>query len=331
VQTFTDWELGMASSSSSIANRSLRLSVAASAAIDAGIKSELELSPIFLSFGCVSQGFIYHMPVTVTNRSHTPKMLRLSCHPVGDEPNRVNVKYQSRKLAFGVPHSFILEFEADYALNSNFTLYIEQDILPDAVMAIQVKALVVPIHVFKGNHSLYSIHRSHLLCSVPCVANHRHRKTANCLDVSRCSCSICQDVKKSLQIQKMDVYRNGVQCVGVGALSLYDERSAQTGGPTVFSEALLDDDEIENMMDLPFLNNLYWDYNAQMMRLDDRLGQVVVQPNWSLDESIAATMQARDKRSGELEDKGHYTSRIAGKTAHSMDALLKVLRISLSL
>jgi hypothetical protein len=79
-------------------------------------------------------------------------------------------------------------------------------------------------------------------------------------------------LKRALTLEKRDILRKNV--VLIGSTLSADERSAATGGPTVYSEALMDDDQVEDLLDLPLVLNVYWDPNLEELKYSRELGKV---------------------------------------------------------
>jgi len=79
-------------------------------------------------------------------------------------------------------------------------------------------------------------------------------------------------VKKSLQLQKRPIYRKNV--TSVGAITGLDTTSVGTPA-TSFSETLImDDEDIQDLLDLPMVANTYWDPFDKVLRIDPEVGRV---------------------------------------------------------
>lgn len=98
-------------------------------------------------------------------------------------------------------------------------------------------------------------------------------------------------VKKSLQIQRRPVHQPNVEAAGpmVGLVQ------GSTHTPiTSFSEALImDDEDMDDLLDLPMTSTTYWDPFAKCLRIDPQLGHVIVDKDISMEESLRRTMESR--------------------------------------
>ena len=81
-------------------------------------------------------------------------------------------------------------------------------------------------------------------------------------------------VKKSLQLQKRPIYRPNVRIVG--NIPAFDPLVSIAAGPSAtFSETkILDEEDIDDLLDLPMAPNVYWDPFQKCLRLDPQLGHV---------------------------------------------------------
>lgn len=98
-------------------------------------------------------------------------------------------------------------------------------------------------------------------------------------------------VKKSLQLQKRPVYRYNVEVVGPCPTA---EQLTMIHSKTTLSEnVLMDEEEIEDILDLPVTKNMYWDAVDKCLRIDPILCQVHVDATIDLEESQAKTKYLR--------------------------------------
>ena len=244
-------------------------------------KDLFQISPDYLSFGCVCQGFKYEMNVNITNKSLRPMHIRLACIPYNGEKNQLKSNFEPKKVAPGMSINVILEYHADYPTTSNFEIRVARGINEDTITT-NVSAYVVPMDIFKN-------------------------------------------IAKSLQLQKKSLYRNGIKPVGITQTIVLDEKSVltrSTSSPTqggaaatasILSEALMDDDDVDEFLDLPMFKNLYWDPRTKQMFLDKTLGQVEVDGKYTVEDSIRNTQKKWDQKCDELENNGYYTLRTVKK------------------
>jgi hypothetical protein len=224
----------------------------------------IKVLPEHLSFGCVSQGYVYSLVVTVINKGDKPQALRVTVNQQEKEVNRLRSHFVPIKIAPGTKQHFNIELVAEHAGAAAFTLCFEQE-LNRKVETKRVNALVVPLDVFKH-------------------------------------------VAKSLTLQKRPIYRNGVSVVG--AIGGPDEsRSIVTGsGASVLSEAIMDEADLDELLELPLVDGVYYDHHSQTLRTDAALCAVEV-GDWSVEDSIERTTKVRAARLDQLEDRGCHTLR----------------------
>jgi len=230
--------------------------------------TNIEIFPEHLSFGCVSQGFVYSLSVSVVNKDRKPQALKVYVKSFEGELNRIRSNFVPMKIAPGVKQNFTLDLIADYPGTSNFEMTIVQG-SNGAFETRSVKALVVPLEVFKH-------------------------------------------VAKSLGLQKRPIYRNGV--IVLGAIGGIDEsRSVVTaGGASVLSEAMMDDADLDELLDLPIVEGVYFD-SRMCLKVDRGLCAVVVDVDWTIEDSILRTKQLREERLDQLQDDGYQTYRAIEK------------------
>lgn len=78
-------------------------------------------------------------------------------------------------------------------------------------------------------------------------------------------------VKKSLQLQKRPIYRSNVSVVG----SVFNaEQQASVASSNFTESAMMDDDEVADILDMPLSSNVYWDPFNKMLRIDPQLCSV---------------------------------------------------------
>jgi hypothetical protein len=223
-----------------------------------------KILPEHLSFGCVAQGYVYRLQVTVVNKCGKPQALKVHVTTGDNEKNRLKSNFVPQKIAPGTKQSFTIDLAAENSGGASFMLHIEQSV-NHVTVSRRVSALVVPLDVFKH-------------------------------------------VAKSLTLQKRPIYRNGVNVIG--AIGGADEsRSIITAsGASVLSEAMMDETDVGELLDLPLIDGVYFDHTTMKLCVDEKLLEVVV-GDFDNDESIRQTMEKRSHRLDQLEDKGYHTLR----------------------
>lgn len=112
-------------------------------------------------------------------------------------------------------------------------------------------------------------------------------------------------VKKSLQLQERPIYRKNVS--SVGAITGLETTSVGTPATSFSETMIMDDEDIQDLLDLPMVANTYWDPFDKVLRIDPEVGRVAVDKSITLDESITRTAERRSARLEELEEQGLYT------------------------
>lgn len=161
----------------------------------------ISIKPDPLSFGCVSEGFVYKLKVFLSNHGKGMDRFRIEVSPDSDsEPNTLTCDYKISNIAPGVGSSFTLELRAISSFQTTFTLVVTRASSKESI-SLSISALVIPREVFKK-------------------------------------------VAKSLMLRNKGIYATGVRCFGqlsgeIGAPSIV------SGAPTIYSEALIDDEELD--------------------------------------------------------------------------------------
>jgi len=238
----------------------------------------IEIFPHLLSFGCVCQGFIYNLVMTVVNKGKRPQTIRITCSPDMQEEfdgkNKLRSKYEPKKIAPGMSINITLELVAEHSARSEFKLLIAQAI-NEAIITRIVKAHVVPLEVFKG-------------------------------------------VSKSLQLRNQPIYRAGVFPVDTvfnpeTAGSIISGAGMSASAETALTEAIMDEEDIGELLDLPIIKNVYWDPRTKKLILGPILGKVLVDNQWTVEQSVEATQKEVEKEFAKLEEEGFYTIRSISK------------------
>lgn len=244
-------------------------------------RDSVSILPDVLSFGCICQGFVYQLNVTISNKCGRPQYFRVICKSRESEQNIIKSIFTSRSVAPGLSISLILELKAVCAMKSVFELNVVGSDNLSITNKKEVSAFVVPLDVFKH-------------------------------------------VTKAWRLQKKNIYRHGVKPVSttqpVEEISLISTGITSSHPPSiasVISEALMDNDDIDDLLELPMQPNLYWDPFEKCIRVDSELGKVLVEPSWSVEDSIGHTHAMWDKRYKELEEQGYYTIRTIERLAEN--------------
>ena len=128
---------------------------------------------------------------------------------------------------------------------------------------------------------------------------------------------------KSLALRKHGILKTGVNCIGpiVGRSSkgVFDRSffslagTALTPGKSVFREALMDEDDIDDLLSLPVAFNMYYDPKKKCVIHDRELGKIVIDGTKSVKECQVMSEELRSGRAASLEKSGSYAKRTIEK------------------
>mmetsp|Transcript_8092 Transcript_8092/g.8116 ORF Transcript_8092/g.8116 Transcript_8092/m.8116 type:complete len:206 (+) Transcript_8092:145-762(+) len=202
----------------------------------------ITMSPTNLDFGCVAQGFIYNLDVLITNSGTKPQRIKVTCvKRKGSDVNNVTASSISQQFASGMTAAVKIELRAETSAGSSLYEVIITAEHDQAEIRAMVTSLIIPMEIFKY-------------------------------------------FAKSLILQKRPVIKNGVSVTGIttvgniaaaGAVSgTLDEKSLfsdkgtavsnSTTGQSIFLEYLMDDQDIEDILEIPMAYNMYWDPTSKM-------------------------------------------------------------------
>jgi hypothetical protein len=99
---------------------------------------------------------------------------------------------------------------------------------------------------------------------------------------------IFKRIARSLMIRNKGIYSQGVVCAGA-IVGEGGGPSVTSGAPTIYSEALIDDDELDELVELPILQQNYWDPYKKQLCVDEDLCRVITDPTWSTEKSMSET------------------------------------------
>lgn len=239
--------------------------------------------------------------------------------------SNVFIEVQPSHLSFGcVSAGFVYNLQVSVANKGSRPQILKVVVIPDEGEKNRIKTNFVPIKIAPGVKQSFSLDlyaeesasTSFTLVVEQSVNRTQVKTPVKALVVP---IDVFRHVVKSLTLQKRPIYRNGVSVVGALG-STDDSRSIVTsGGASVLSEAIMDDADIEEIMDLPLVDGLYYDSHSQLIKFDEKLAAVCVDGEFTLEESKERTMQMRNKILDDLEDRGFHAERsvLATKTRMS--------------
>ena len=137
----------------------------------------------------------------------------------------------------GLSISFTLEMRAEHAINSFYELSIVEGINRSTIRK-EISAYIVPLEIFR-------------------------------------------QISKAAELQDRSVYRHGVKPVST-TLPIEEISLISGGGPnsvppsiaSIISEALMDENDIDELLELPMAPNMYWDPFEKSLKMDPELGTV---------------------------------------------------------
>lgn len=237
----------------------------------------------------------------------------------------VFIEVQPSHLSFGcVSAGFVYKLQVSVANKGSRPQILKVAVIPDEGEKNRIKTNFVPMKIAPGVKQSFSLDlyaeesaSTSFTLVVEQSVNRMHVKTP--VKALVVPIDVFRHVVKSLTLQKRPIYRNGVSVVGALG-STDDSRSIVTsGGASVLSEAIMDDADMEEIMDLPLVDGLYYDSHSQLIKFDEKLAAVCVDGEFTLEESKERTTQMRNKILDDLEDHGFHAERsvLATKTRMS--------------
>lgn len=118
-------------------------------------------------------------------------------------------------------------------------------------------------------------------------------------------------ITRNLKFKNKDIYAEGVECIG--AISLTQSSFIGEGAPSMYSENLISDDEFEDLQQIPFVRNVYYNPYTKHLVQDDILSKVTTGDGWTVEESQQKSKEIWSSRLLELETKGMVTERTVGQ------------------
>lgn len=115
-------------------------------------------------------------------------------------------------------------------------------------------------------------------------------------------------IAHNLRCKNKDIYSPCVECIG--SLSFTQSSFLGEGAPSLFSENLMTEEDFEDLKDVPFVRNVYWNPHTKCLVHDSELSAVLTGKGWSLEESKEKSNINWDTRLMELEAKGMVTQRV---------------------
>lgn len=118
-------------------------------------------------------------------------------------------------------------------------------------------------------------------------------------------------ISHGLKMKKKEVYAPGVSCLGT--VSATQSSIIGEGYPSIYTESLISDEELEDLKLIPFVGNVYYNPYSKRLIRDEVLSKVCTGNRWSVEESQQRTTEEWEKRLLELEMKGMVTERLIGQ------------------
>ena len=240
----------------------------------------IAIVPSTLDFGVVAAGYVYTLDATIVNASDCVQRVKLSLSDgITSSFNTVNLICQPVQFAPGMSLPCKIELTAEQPSSSNrYQIKVTSD--HGLVISSYITAFVLPMETFKY-------------------------------------------FAKSLKLRKHGILKTGVNCVGpiVGRSpkGVFDRSffslagTALTPGKSVFREALMDEDDIDDLLSLPIAFNMYYDPKKKCLVHDRELGKIVIDGTKSVKECLVMSEELRSGRAATLEKSGAYAKRTIEK------------------
>lgn len=162
---------------------------------------------------------------------------------------------------------------------------------PNEIRVVDLPDKVAPGMIIPVSLELSAENVRHSMFTLKIVQNADSRIYTRPVEANIVSRSSFRYVKKSLVLQKRPIFRPNVS--QAGTLPGGDGFSAATP-VTSFSETmLLDDEDVEDLLEIPMSSNMFWDPFEKVLRLDPQLGKVVVDQAFTLEEALNETALRR--------------------------------------
>lgn len=247
-------------------------------------EAQVGFIPHILHFGNVCQGFMYQLTGTLINKATRPQKFKIRCVPTSTSDlrsssgksvtsvhpsNPIKVIYESRIVAPGLSVNFILEMKAQLVGNCRFNLIVVQG-LDNSEARTDVTANVMLLDAFK--------HMSHELLMQKKEIYHPGVKPVS---ASVPASSAAAGGGGAGTAGQLSPPRSPGGTVSASITSgLIEEKSLVSNGTapsaaSMVTEALLDPEDIDELLLYPMLPNLYWDPKEKILVWDEVLSKVL--------------------------------------------------------
>jgi hypothetical protein len=248
-----------------------------------------------LSFGCVSLGFVYHLSLTLTNKQIFSQRYRFIISKDLSDDDDTYEADNSNSLYLTSGEDQMNDNIHDGASNHARVIALTKLIAPG--MKID---FIIELSAAAEKYSKYAL--KILQSGVADVLEYNVRAFVVPPDVYR-------SFRRTKQINGKTMAVDGVRVIR--AIGMCDEsRSVVSSSSSINSIAFVDEDDMEELMDYPIVSNTYWDPFEKILKVDNKLTQVFIDPGTSVEGCLQRTRELRDERYRELEDTGYYTSRL---------------------
>jgi hypothetical protein len=249
----------------------------------------LSFSPGTLDFGCIAAGYIYTLDANIVNSTPVTQRVKLSLNDqlMATSSNKINLICRPVQFASGMSLPIKIELTAAQPSSSNrYQITATSD--HGVVITSYITAFVLPMETFKYFAKSVSLR------------------------------------KKGASILKPGVTVVG-PIVGKSAKGVFDRSFlsmaglALTPGKSVFREALMDEEDVDDLLELPIAFNMYWDPKKKQLVMDQHLSQHFIDGTKSLDQCQAQCEELRNKRLAALERDGAYGAKTIEKLRRQLE------------
>lgn len=270
------------------------------------VKESIHVFPQVLSFGCLGQGLCYKLPVTLVNKSDSPQIFKVRVVSEEQYQTEQDEKASDRLAATAHSSSSSSYYRSKFnesqktELNRIKVQYQGPKLASGMSSTFNIEFYAdFPMH----SHFIMTVHQS---VETDVIVRPIRAFVVN-LDVFKC-------IRRTLVVQGLPVLRNGVT---LESLINQDEGASVMTGPSVYSELLMDDDDVDELCDIPLTGSVCWDPDNKCLKVVPELLQVKVDSKRNMTELIENVEAMREKCYAELENNGLYTLRIANRYVES--------------
>lgn len=246
------------------------------------VETGLHVTPDPISFGCLCHGYIYSMNLRLHNHTQTSVRIRAEISPcrLEDDRNEVTLSFVPIQIAPGMSTTMGIRINCNYSGTFKYNFTVHYGLYQKSTLNKRIVAYVLPLELFKNTSKQLAVNKKKIL----------------------------QDNVKTVA----RVFGGSQMFSGKGSPTdtiRLDTGSANTASTTIYTAELLDNDDIDELADIPMMPYCQYDHGKGLLSLDSKLLEVVIDSKADLKTSKKNTREKRETRLKEIEDAGRYTKR----------------------